>query len=142
MNPALELAEYLEAQGIGVFGGDTDFSLHTVRQPISPDRVVTLYDTNGATPIVIDTDDEGDDASLYAPSLQIRVRSPEWEDAYERHVLIRDALILPTERIIGDHRYVSIVPTSDIIDAGLDENERYELTANYDITRHPIEEAT
>lgn len=136
MSVSLEVAEYLEGEGVGTFGGDTQWSLHTTREPLSPDDVVTIYNTGGGEPVTVeDTDDE----TLYNPTIQVRVRGTDQEAVHARHELIRRTLILPREREIGDHRYVSINATSDILDLGLDDNERYVATMNYDVLRHPLE---
>lgn len=139
-SPAREIADYLAALGItGDFGGDADWSVHVSREPANPPNVVTIYDTGGADPEVF---------TLERPGIQVRVRSQDYEAAWEQHRAIRQALLLPEaeasgqplERVMGAGRYVQIAPVADILSIGRDDNDRHILVANYLATRQQLEE--
>lgn len=133
-----ELAHYLEDRGIGLFGGNADWSIHIDREPFAPDRVVTLYDTGGSVNVSIDPE-------IRNPTFQVRVRGLTFSEAYEMQELISQILTQPGsdhasfERVIGGHVYLLIVRTSDILSLGRDENDRIRLTANYQAMRQQLE---
>lgn len=133
-----ELARYLEEQGIGIFGGDADWSIHVDREPLSPESVVTLYDTGGPPELVLEPE-------IRQPTIQVRVRGRTYAEAYEMQERISRILTQPGEqdayeREIGGSRYLSIVRTSDIMSIGRDDNDRVRLTANYQTMRQPLAE--
>lgn len=140
MSPAHELALYLEAQGVGAFGGNDPWSIHVSRSPEQPADVVVLYDTAGGDPIV------ADGADLRQPGIQVRVRSFDYAEAFEVQEEIRTILAAPLavdggevlEREIGDARYVAINPVGDMISLGRDENDRQVIVANYRCIRQPL----
>jgi len=133
-----ELAHYLEDRGIGLFGGNADWSIHIDREPFAPDRVVTLYDTGGSANVSIDPE-------IRNPTFQVRVRGLTFGEAYEMQERISQILTQPGsdhasfERVIGGHVYLLIVRTSDILSLGRDENDRIRLTANYQAMRQQLE---
>lgn len=138
---AYELARYLEAAGVGTFGGGTEWSLHVSREPESPDNVITLYDTAGLPPI------QGEGVDLRMPQVQVRVRSDDYLAAFEVQEQVR-ALLLPTpdvstgtrvERTIGQSRYLTISPVADILAIGRDDNDRHIVVANYQVIRQSLE---
>lgn len=137
-SPADELAHWLEDQGIGLFGGNADWSVHVDREPVAPDRVVTLYDTGGPANFSIEPE-------IRNPTIQVRVRGVTFAEAYEMQERISRLLTQPGdgyasfERAIGEHRYLVIARTSDIMSLGRDANDRIRLTANYEALRQPLE---
>lgn len=134
-SPAVELAHYLAAEGVTApFGSNEVWSVHVSREPVAPAEVVTLYDTPGANAELIADE-------LKVSGLQVRTRSRDYDEGYAHHVAIFRALAVPRERVIGLHRYVSIAPAGDILSLGRDENDRFLLTANYAVERHPFTEA-
>jgi hypothetical protein len=131
MSPARELAEHLKDAGIvPAVGGSAPWSVHVSREPPNPDAVVTLYDTGGFDAVLIDEAD-----ILSHPTIQVRVRCRNYDDGYAKHEAIKDELVLPTHRVIGDHRYVGIYPQGDITGIGRDDQDRQLITANYRILR-------
>jgi hypothetical protein len=124
--PAYDIALYLESIGIGVFA-DT---LHVSREPAGPDDVVTLYDTGG-TPLLTDHDE------LREHTIQIRVRSTEYLDGYQKQQDIFEAFLgfLPVD--IGDYNYPGLWATTDILPIGRDDNDRFLFTCNYRALRQP-----
>jgi hypothetical protein len=143
-SPALELAQYLAELTItGPFGGGADYSVHVSREPATPDKVVTLYDTGGAEGLVA-----GGGVDLRQPQVQVRVRSDDYEAAWNLQEAIREALLQPNaeatghplERTIGASRYVQVAPVADILSIGRDDNDRHILVANYQVIRQQLEE--
>lgn len=136
-SPALEIAAYLEAEGVGVYGGNGDWSIHVGRSPLAPNNVVVLFDTGGPAAIL-------EDIAFREPTFQVLVRGDDY--AASRAVLeeIDRILVQPfnaVERTIGESFYVGIWVTSDMIDLGRDENDRFRMSANYRAQRQPVEES-
>jgi len=137
--PAVELAQFLADNGIGQRGGDTQWSVHVSREPAAPDDVVTLYDTGGGEPPSINS-------NLREFALQVRVRSTDYVAGIARHQLIFNLFAQPDavtlgvalERNIGANRYVGIWVTGEVTHIGRDENDRFLLTANYELHRKPL----
>lgn len=130
---AHDIALYLEAQGFGTFAGTTSWAINVSREPNSPDDAITVYDTGGGEALP--------DITLYEPTIQVRVRSQSYTDAYAKAEAIRDLLILPTTRTLGassDTFYIGIWLQSDILSIGRDDNDRHLLTTNYRIQRQPL----
>jgi hypothetical protein len=143
--PAYELARFLEEQGVGIWGGNSDWSLHVGREPSDPDNVTTLYDTGGIEPLAVDP-------YIGQPQVQVRVRAhgTRYLEAYELQERIRGLLVQPgaglvpgaLERTIGVHRYVQIFPIADILAIGRDDKDRHIVVANYQLIRQAVENAS
>lgn len=140
-SPATELADYMAANGIGLRGGDTQFSIHVSREPINPDDVITLYDTGGDAPVAISDE-------LRSRTIQVRIRTVAagYVAAMAKHQQIFELLAQPAiedtadpiERNIGAHRYTGIWLVGEITPIGRDENDRHLIVANYDTHLQPL----
>lgn len=135
MSPAYEIAQHLQAHGIGTFGAESGWSINVSREPPAPDKTVTLYDTGGLDVIQVDAD-------LRAPFIQVRVRSRNYLEAFDKHEAIYQLLAVPMEQEIGEHHYIGIWRQGDIADLGRDDNDRHLITANYRINRQSLGEST
>jgi hypothetical protein len=131
-SPAHDLALYLAEQGLGIFGANTSWSINVGIEPVAPDETITLYDTGGPAPYLVDED-------LRRPTVQVRIRSHSPPAAYAKMSDVVGALILPLARVLFESRYVGVFMTSDILSIGHDENNRLRLTANFEAERHPVE---
>lgn len=129
--PSHDIAIYLDAQGLGDLGASDGWRLAANVEASTPDDAITVYDTGGSAPVLFD---EG----LKAPTIQVRVRSYDYAGAYTKQEEAFDALTAIKGKDLGNHRYVGVWLTSDIIHAGRDENDRHILTANYQVERHTI----
>lgn len=129
-SPAVILAQYLAAQGIGTFGGDSllDWSVAYSREPVSPDNAITLYDTGGSEP-------DTDELDILRTSIQVRGRGIDYTECYAKMEEIRDLLILPAPLITGGSHFIGVKMTSDISTLYYDEKERAILIANYEAER-------
>lgn len=145
MSPAEELARHLADAGItGAFGGADAWSVHCSAEPLEPENCVTVYDSGGLDPLVIGG------ADMEQPQVQVRVRSKDYNAAWELQKLIRRELVqpdlvatpgAPLERDIGGGRYVQIVPLAAILSIGRDENDRAIVVANYQLIRQELEDS-
>lgn len=127
ISPAYDLALFL--QGLPEFGP----TIYVSREPATPDDVTTIYDTGGPASGTIDID-------LRSPTIQIRVRGRDYNDAYARQEAIYKALgVDRTSFETANARYIGCWLTSEIISIGRDDNDRFLLTANYQIERQPLE---
>jgi hypothetical protein len=121
---AFEVAKFLAASGAGTFAGATGWSINVSREPVNPPTAVTVYDTGGEGP---DTDEQ----DLLVHNFQIRVRAPNYANAYAKHEEMRALLIGPDSIVMEGTRYVGVWVASDILAIGRDEGDRHLLTANY-----------
>lgn len=130
MSVAYIIADYLQDQGLGTIGGFDPWSIFVGTEPASPDEAVTIYDTGGPP--------GNPDGPLFNPTIQVRVRSHDYLAGYNRAVVIRDILILPTSRIMGDWRCTGVWLASDVTKIGQDDNNRNLFTANYRLMMEPL----
>lgn len=118
-SPAHDIALFI-AGTIGGFGQ----KVFVASEPATPDEVVTVYDYPGAG---ADTDEMD-----LQPNFQVRVRSPDYQSAYNLQVIIRASLEGPVAGIVAETSIFSIVYCiSDIASLGRDGNQRYLLVASY-----------
>lgn len=135
-SPADDIARYFADQGIGPFGTNADWCINVGRLALNVDRAIAVYDTGGPDPL------EVEDTEMRQPTIQVRVRSDSYPEAYEKQQAMFLLLAVPVTQDIGEHRYVAINLQSDILDIGRDDNDRVNLTANYQIIRQPLEGTT
>jgi len=122
-SPALSIAQYLAAQGFGVFAAESGWSIHVASEPEKPDTCITVYDTGGEEP---DTDQLD-----RRPTFQVRVRGPNYQDAYAKISSILDFLMHAPAVTLNGTRYAAFAPTSDVASIGKDDNNRHVLTVNF-----------
>lgn len=132
--PAHDIGLYLATPefAIGTFAGAAAWSINVGQEPASPPEAVTVYDTGGGAPIP--------DIELREPTIQVRVRGPNYLAAQAKAEAIFAQLTQPTTREIEGSRYIGIWATSDILALGRDDNDRYLFTANFRCERQPAEE--
>lgn len=119
-SPALDIANFLELEAVETL-------VYVNEEPAAPNDCVTVYDTGGSDPMVVD--------DVYSPTIQVRVRNLDSQLAYAKQYQIRDILVAEKNRIINSTDYISMWLQGDIISIGRDENNRYILTSNYRLMR-------
>ncbi len=119
-SPAFDIAVFLEPL-------ISEAVVFVNEEPVSPNNCVTIYDTGGADPMVVD--------DVYSPTIQVRVRNLDSQSAYAKQYQIRDILVAAKNQIINAVDYVAMWQQGDIISIGRDENNRYILTSNYRLMR-------
>lgn len=126
--PAKDTADYLVLSGVTeAFGGSTDWSVYVGREPLLPANVVTVYDTGGPTGPLID---------LRRPSVQVRVRSDDYEDGWVKANEILQTLVEPFEGVsVTDAKILMWELSSDITFIGRDDHDRPLFTVNFQILR-------
>lgn len=129
--PCHEIAKHLDAESVAVLGASSGWGLYAQREPATPNDVVTVYDTGGSAPALFDED-------LRLPTIQVRVRSDNYDSAYGKQKEIFDVLTTIKGQDIEGSHYIGVWMTSDVLSLGPDDNGRYILTANYQIERGPI----
>lgn len=127
---AVDIAGYLATNGIGSFAGNPQhlWSINVAREPIDPTNAVTVYDTGGIGP-------DTDELDVFRPTIQIRVRSIDYNDGLEKQQLIMTALHALLQTTLNLTNYLSCVAETDITYIGASENDLYLFTANYQILR-------
>jgi len=119
-SPAYDIAVFLEPL-------ITEAIIFCNEEPAIPNDCVTIYDTGGSDPMVVD--------DVYSPTIQVRVRNLDSQAGYAKQYQIRDILVAAKNQIINSVDYVSMWQQGDIISIGRDENNRYILTSNYRLMR-------
>lgn len=128
-SPAHDTAVWLSDNSFGTFGADSGWSISVGTEPSSPDQCITTYDTGGGV--------DQPDAQMFDPTMQVRVRAKTYEAGYDKATAVRDSLILPTAKVIGDFLYTGFWIFTDVAMIGKDDNERCIFTFNLRLMREP-----
>lgn len=127
-SPAVTASEFLENAGIGVRGSQADWSIHTGTEPLNPARVVTVYDTGGAPPVLSEID-------LRVPSIQVRVRSDDYELGWEKANEAHRALVEAGKTDHATTVTIGWFALGDVFHIGRDENDNHLFTCNFEMMR-------
>lgn len=130
-SPAYEIARYLEANGVGTFGGTTAaaWSINVAIEPPRPDLTVTIQDDGGGEP-------DTDELDIQSAIIQVRVRSAKkdgYNDAYAKHEEIKRLLIAPAPLITENMYIIGARMINNISYLGRDDNDRHVLLTSYDV---------
>ena len=123
-SPGHDIALLIAAASIGTFGSESAWGVFVGREPAKPDSCITVYDTSGGEP-------DTDELDWFRPTFQVRVRGVSYQDAYDKQIAIRDALIYASPVDVTGGRFVGIMMTSDVMSIGGEDSKRHILTANY-----------
>ena len=133
--PAVDIAEYLQTNGVGVIGSPTGWSIWVGQErPPKPNAVppttITLYDLPGEEPLY--------SSGIEHPAIQVRVRgSPGgYEAAYAKAVQIRD-LLTSGSFFVGSTGYDGWIE-GDVGHLGQDEGDRPIFVATYRLQRSEL----
>lgn len=124
MSLAKDIAEYLIEEGV-----TTGWGCYFSTEPPAPDKAITVYRTGGAN--------DNADGPYYQPTIQIRIRDNSAEVAEVKAEQIRDLLLIPTARIIGDTLVTGFWLITDIQMIGRDDNNRAIYTVNFRLMTQP-----
>ncbi len=125
--PAHETATYLTAQGVtAAVGGSAQWSAYIGREPLTPDDVVTCYDTGGPVGPLID---------LRRPSVQVRVRSDDYDAGWQKINEAHETLVAATRTAVTDGFVLGWFASSDVTFIGRDDMDRPIFTANFEMLR-------
>lgn len=122
----------LLAPALGTFGTNPNINAYSIfigREPATPDKTVTLYDTAGEAP--------NPKWLLDYPRFQVRVRGKQYEDAYNQCEAVKSRLLGLPSQDLGGIRYDGIYVVIDTTFLMTDENQRFIFTASYRIIREP-----
>lgn len=123
-SPSHDIILYLELQGIGVFGGNTPWSLHDGGLPDKPENAIGIASSGGLGP-------DTDQLDIFQPSIQVLTCSKNKKLAYDYQERIRALLINVVPVVTPTSRFTQIDMTSEILDIGRDQLMRYVWSANY-----------
>lgn len=123
-SPSHDIALYLVSKGIGLFGGNTPFSIHEGGLPSFPDNAISVISSSG---LGADTDE----LDIFQPGFQVLVRSLSKPEGYIKQELIRNLLIYPIPVDTPSSVFTQIDLVTDFVDIGQDESRRYIWSANY-----------
>ncbi|WP_027309358.1 minor capsid protein [Caloramator sp. ALD01] len=114
-----EIGSYLEQKGIGEVGEDVFFA----QIPENPDNLIAIFETGGYEPELLF------DKAIEYPTFQIWVRGLDYEVTRNRVQSIFELL----------HGNTEIYPLIEAMQSptclGLDENNRWEFSVNFKITK-------
>jgi len=125
--PATDIATLLDGvSGTGLAQGT---NLFVSVLPETPDAIVAVFDYSGSDP--------EQNFEYWRPSVQVRVRGAreDYETVYQLAIAIRAYLVALHNTTIGDTRYIGIWAKGDIMSLGRDNNNRPELSINFQIHR-------
>lgn len=124
--PAQDTAAYLVAQAITTAAGVSEWATYVGREPLSPDNVVTVYDTGGGQNVLVD---------MRKPTVQVRVRAVEYLDGWTKSDDIYKGLVTPVSPATTDGVTLQWVALTDIAYIGRDDDDRCLFTCNYQLLR-------
>lgn len=125
--PAHDTALFLAGQaGFGAFGGSTGWSVYVGREPLTPVDVVTCYDTGGAPGPLID---------LRTPTVQVRVRSDDYDAGWQKANEAYAALVGVTKQAVTDASILAWAPSGEVTYIGRDDKDRPLFTVNFEMLR-------
>jgi hypothetical protein len=128
--PAYEIAQYLHSRLFGVFAGQSEltWSINVSQEPAQPNQTITVYDQGGGPK-------DTDELDLQNASIQIRVRSKNYLEGYDKlediATSLTDASPLETETLY----FVGVEMVSNISHIGRDDNDRHLFVANFELLR-------
>ena len=129
-SPAHDTALFLAALptfAFGQFGSPTEWGTYVGREPLTPDDVVTVYDTGGLPDVLID--------DVQEPTIQVRVRSADYERGYAKAQEARRALQAATGVTIEGGQVVQWIGQGGILYIGRDDQDRCLFADNYRMMR-------
>ena len=130
-SPAQDFKSILLTAGVGSTDPDTDWGVHVSKEPESPHRTITIYDTGGAEPNAKHL--------LDFNTVQVRVRG-NVNDYPVAHTKIKDVknklLGLPKETVNGTV-FVGVWAVGDIIFLKYDDNNRPIFVSNWRTALEP-----
>lgn len=125
-SPAYSVANRLVTAGFGTLASTTGWSVNAFQEPVSPDTCITVYDSGGLEP---DTDEMDD-----RPSIQVRVRSHIYQDAYEKIHAIATYLRGQFGITLDTRRFASFEQQGGVLPLGMDDNRRFLLVVNFQVS--------
>lgn len=127
-----DIGTLLQSEGVGVLG----VNIFTAMLPSYPNDCIALFEYAGSPP--------NENADLDFLGLQVRARAEDYETAYSNINLCYDILREIGYELDSSYAYginingtfyPRIQATAGINNLGLDDNNRFELTQNYTVTR-------
>ena len=130
--PAHDMAIFLRDQAVGNLGGTLDWAIRIGKEPTSPDRSITLYDTGG---------DPNPKFLLDQSTIQIRIRGAkqDYQITYLKALDIKNQLLSFPKQIVNGTLYIGIWPMGDIVYIGHDDNDRPLFTSNWRLGSEPTQ---
>lgn len=122
-----DIADYLQAQGIGTVGGD----IHKGFLPDQPDNLVAVFEYAGS-PMELTMCDS---PVVERPGLQVRVRNRTYPAAKAKIEAVVDALHGLAETVLGATRYLLIRANQSPASMGRDASNRSELVVNFTVIK-------
>lgn len=127
-SPARDALDYAVAQGLLTLGATSGWGGYAHIEPATPDTVATFYDTGS-----FGTADY--DVNIYRPTINIRVRANDYNDAYDKAYALMNEFISVNEFTVNSQRYFRADVISEPSFIGRDDNDRNIVTINLNLMR-------
>lgn len=131
VNPLEHLADLLVAASVGARAAQSGWGIFAGKAPLTPDTVITLYNTGGLVP--------NPKWLLDYPSIQAIIRGAKSGGAatYDKAREVRDTLLGCDSQTINGERLVAINMVGDIATLGFDDNNREMYSVNFSLIVEP-----
>ncbi len=128
---SVDIKDILVAAGIGAFGSSSGWSIAIGKEPVSPDTVITIYDTPGDAP--------NPKWRLDYPQVQIRVRGSKrgYTAAHDKMEAIKNALLGRDPETVNSSYYAAFWMVTDTYALPADELERPLFVTNWRFAKQP-----
>lgn len=124
-SPAEDFKSILLTAGVGSTDPATDWGVHVSKEPTSPDRSITIYDTGGAEPNAKHL--------LDFNTVQIRVRGDksDYQVTYQKTIDITSQLLGLPKQTVNGTVFSGVWAVGDIIFLKYDDNNRPIFVSNW-----------
>ena len=138
--PSADVKDILVAASIGVFAATKGWAIYIGNQPDKPNNVITIADTDvrSTTHLINKIGTDAAETRVEYPGIQIRVRSPQYVDAYSKINEVINALANIEKFTASGFEYLSIYIQGGILPLGEDEKARNIFSANFMVTSFMI----
>jgi len=132
--PSEDIKDFLEANGVGVFGADRGWAIYIGFEPDKPDTTITLFDLPGREPTY--------SSGIEYPAIQVRVRAGpgRYPDGWHKAAEIRALLAMSGAFRVGGVDYTAWVDL-DVNFLQHDESHRPIFVATYRLMRRDPDHA-
>jgi hypothetical protein len=130
--PSLDIKDMLEA--VSEFNSDGKFFIGVGTEPAKPSNTITIYDSGAYAPMLTYNKDE----KYEYPSIQIRVRSVEYESGWAIIDHIKQLLHGRGNEMWNGALYTLVYCSSGAFQLDIDNNQRIRFVINFNLQRRGI----
>ncbi len=130
-SPAEDFKSLLITATVGSTSPDSDWGVHVSKEPTSPDRTITIYDTGGPEP--------NPKFLLDFNTVQVRVRGNvnDYQTTHTKIQAVKDALLGLPKQTVNGTIFTGVWALTDIIFLKYDDNNRPVFVINWRTALEP-----